>query len=62
MDKKIWKLRWKWPYFIDNILVGVRIVFLHDYPLVLSILKHKGVKVFFNRKNEDPKQEKPFKQ
>ena len=62
MDKAIWKLIEKWSYFVSNVLVGVRIVFLPDYPLVLSLLKHKGVRVFLNEKNEDLKQEKPLKQ
>ena len=39
----------------------VRIVFLPDYPLILFLLKHKGVRVFLNQKNEESKQEKPLK-
>ena len=27
------------PYFLGNFLVGVRVVFLPNYPLVLSLLK-----------------------
>ena len=55
MDKIIWKSIGEWPYFLGDVLVGVRYVFLLDYPLVLSLLKHRGVKAFFNQKNEDPK-------
>ena len=62
MDKVIWKSTRKLPYFLGNILVGVRVVFLPDYPvflpdcpLVLSLLKYRGVGVFLNKKNEDPK-------
>ena len=47
--------------FLGNVLVGVRVVFLPDYPLVLSLLKHRGVGAFLNKKNEDPKRGKPLK-
>ena len=39
----------------------VSVVFLPGFPLVLSLLKYRGVGVFLNKKNEDPKQGKPFK-
>ena len=42
MDKVIWKLTGN-SYFLDNVLVGVRVTFLPDYPLVLSLLKHRDV-------------------
>ena len=60
MDKEICKLG-EWPYFLGNILVGVRVIFLPDCPLILSILKHKGIGTFLNKKKkiEDPKLEKP---
>ena len=56
MDKIIWKLigklkkklTGKWSYFLGNVLVGVRVVFLPDYPLDLFLLKYKGVGVFLN--------------
>ena len=35
--------------------MGVRVVFLLDYSLVLSLLKHRSVGAFLNKKNEDPK-------
>ena len=38
MDKVIWKLTGEWFYFLDNVLVEVRVAFLPDYPLVLSYL------------------------
>ena len=44
--------------------MGVGVVFLPNYPLILSLLKHRGVVAFLNqkkKKNEDPKQEKPLK-
>ena len=50
MDKEIWKSIGDWPYFLGNILVRVRVVFLPDYSLVLSLLKHRDVRVFFNKK------------
>ena len=30
--------------------MGVKVVFLSDYRLVLSLLKHRGVKAFLNKK------------
>ena len=41
--------------------MGVRIIFLPDCPLVLSLLKHRGVRAFLNQKNEESKQEKSLK-
>ena len=35
-------------YFLGNVLVGVTVTFLPNCPLVLSLLKHKGVEVFLN--------------
>ena len=46
MDKSIWKLTGEWPYFLGNILVEVKVVFLLDCPLVLSLLKHRDVGTF----------------
>ena len=48
MDKAICKLTGKWPYFLSNIFVGVRIVFLLNCPLVLPLLKHRDVGTFLN--------------
>ena len=48
-------------YFVDNVLVQVKHVFLPDYPLVLSLLKPRGVGVFWNQKNVQSKQGKPLK-
>ena len=45
--------------FLGQVLVGV--VFLLNYPLVLSLFKHRGVKAFLNQKNEKSKQEKLLK-
>ena len=61
VDKTIWKSTWELPYFLGNVLVGVTIVFLSGCPLVLSLLKHRGVGIFLNQKNEYPKQGKPLK-
>ena len=68
MDKVIWKiigelkkkLTGKWSYFLGNVLVVVRVVFLPDCSLVLFLLKYKGVGAFVNKKNEESKQEKPL--
>ena len=59
VDKLFWKLRGKWSNFVGNVLVGFRVIFLPDCSLILSLLKHRGVWVFLNQKNEDPKQKKP---
>ena len=52
MDKVIWKSIGEWPYFLDNILVGVRVIFLSDHYLVLSLLNHRGVWAFLNKKKK----------
>ena len=41
-------------------LVGVRVAFLPNYPLVLSLLKHKGVGAFLNLKIRNPHRESPL--
>ena len=55
MNKVIWKSTKEWLYYLGNVLVGVRVVFLPNYPLVLSLLKHRSVGTFLNQKNEDHK-------
>ena len=52
MDKIIWKSTREWPYFLDNVLMGIRIVFLSDYPLVLSLLKFRRCKGIFEQKGK----------
>ena len=47
-------------YFVDNVLVQVRHVFLPDYPLILSLLKPRGVGVFWNQKNPVQIEETPL--
>ena len=39
-------------YFVGNVLVQVRHVFLSDYHLILSLLKPRGVGVFWNKKKK----------
>ena len=51
----------EWSYFLYNVIVGVRVVFLPDCPLVLFLLKYKGVGAFLNKKNEESKQGKSLK-
>ena len=46
MDKIIWKSTGEWSYFLGNVLVEVRVVFLPDCPLILSLLKHRDVGTF----------------
>ena len=48
MDKTTSKLTGEWSYFLGNVLVGVRVAFLPECPLVLSLLKHRGVGPFLN--------------
>ena len=48
MDKTIWKLIGNLSYFLGNVFVGVRVVFLSDCPLILSLLKHRDVGAFLN--------------
>ena len=61
MDKVIWKFTEKLSYFLDNILMGVRVTFLSEWPLVLLLLKHKNIRAFLNLKNEKSKEGKSFK-
>ena len=60
MDKVIWKSTGEWPYFLGNVLVRVRVVFLPDCHLILSLFKHRGVEAL-KKEEEDLKQEKPLK-
>ena len=48
MDKAIWKITGEYSYFLGNVLVGVRVGFLPEYPLVLFLLKYRGVGAFLN--------------
>ena len=48
MDKTIWKLTGEWSYFLGNVLMRVRVTFLPYCPVVLSLLKHRGLRVFLN--------------
>ena len=48
MNKIIRKLIGEWSYFLGNILVEVKVTFLLNYPLVLSLLKYRDVKTFLN--------------
>ena len=47
MNKVIWKLTREGPYFLGNILVEVKVVFLPNCLLVLSLHKHRGIGAFF---------------
>ena len=38
----------KWSYFLGNVLMGVRVVFLPNCPIVLFLLKHRGIWAFLN--------------
>ena len=44
MDETIWKLTGE----LGNVLVGVKVAFLLDCLLVLSLLKHMSVGTFLN--------------
>ena len=51
------KIKRRVAYFLGNVLVGVRVVFLPDCPLVLSLLKNRGVGIFLNKKMRIPNNE-----
>ena len=40
--------------------MGVKVAFLPNYPLVLSLLKHRGVGAFLNLKIRNPNRESPL--
>ena len=40
--------------------MGVRVVFLPDCPLVLSLLKHRGIGAFLNIKMRNPNKRSPL--
>ena len=46
MDKVIRKSIGNLLYFLGNVLVGVKVAFLPDCPLILSLLKHRSVWAF----------------
>jgi len=48
VDNVIWKLTGEWSYLLGNVLVEVRVVFLPDCPLVLSLLKYRDIRIFLN--------------
>ena len=50
----------KCSYFVCNVLVQVRLVFLPDYPLVLYLLKPRDVGVFWNKKKSCPNRKSPL--
>ena len=47
-------------FFLGKDLVGVRIAFLSNYPLVLSLLKHRSVGTFLNLKIRNPNRRSPL--
>ena len=57
MGKTIWKSIGEWPYFLSNILMGIKVVFLQNCHLLLSLLKHRGVGVFLKKKKGKKKRE-----
>ena len=47
--------------FLSNVLVGVRVVYLPDCLLILSLLKHRGVGGIFElKKMRNPNRESPL--
>ena len=40
--------------------MGVRVAFLPNYPLVLSLLKYRGIRAFLNLKIRNPNRENPL--
>ena len=47
-------------HFLGKDLVGVRVAFLPNYPLILSLLKHRGVETFLNLKIRNPNRGNPL--
>ena len=47
-------------YFVGNVLVQVRYVFLPDYPSILSLLKPRRVGAFWNQNNPVQTEEAPL--
>ena len=47
-------------YFVSNVFVQVKHVFLPDYPLVLPLLERGDIGVFWNQKNIKSKQDSIF--
>ena len=45
---------------LGNVLVGIRVVFLPDCPLILSLLKYRGVRAFLNQKMRNPNRRNPL--
>ena len=39
-------------YFVGNVFVQVRYIFLQDYPLILSLLKPRSVGIFWSKKKK----------
>ena len=48
-------------YFVGNVLVQVRHVFLPNYPLVLSLLKSRSVWGILEQKKSGPNKGNPLK-
>ena len=46
--------------FLGKDLVRVRVTFLPNYPLVLSLLKYRGIRAFLNLKIRNPNRESPL--
>ena len=46
--------------FLGKDLVRVRVTFLPNYPLVLSLLKYRGVRAFLNLKISNPNRRNPL--
>ena len=46
--KQFEKLQESSPIYLGNVLVVVKVTFLPECPLVLSLLKHRGVGAFLN--------------
>ena len=60
MNKVIWKSIGEWPYFLGNVLVEIKVVFLPDCHSVLSLHTHRSIGVFLNQKNEESKKGSPL--
>ena len=52
MNKVIWKSIGEWSYFLSNVLVKIRVVFLPNYHLVLFLHTYRSLGVFQKKKKK----------
>ena len=58
--KQFLKSTGEWFYFLGNVLVEVKVIFLLDCPLVLPLFKYRSVRLFLNKKLRNPNRGSPL--